>query len=369
MKSTKILLIGILISLSLAATGCVSNSNKTTQNNTPSTNATQDNSNSNNDDSSRDFSPFNTVSKFAPEGKAIENHPLSSEVTDSSFIPKNLLELSTEDLLKTFTDLGIKIGPGETNAKAGRFIKEYFEKSGLQPYKDGSFYNKFYASQEIDIVDNERNLTSPKLNGYVENIVGKIKGKDSSKAIVVSAHFDTFLNTKGVLDNASGTITLMKIGKILTEKLKGEQPPVDIILVAFNNEERLLLGSQYFYGELSADYKEFHNINIDCVGLKDKDLAYKNTHKESEELFKAFAPYLDKYRIARGEISYASLGESDHTTFQQKQKAAINLIDELPPSRIHTPNDDTLEGIDTSELEKLANAISDFIISDNGKIY
>ncbi|CEK40098.1 peptidase M28 family protein [[Clostridium] sordellii VPI 9048] len=41
---------------------------------------------------------------------------------------------------------------------------------------------------------------------------GKIKGKDSSKAVIISAHLDS-LGSKGVIDNASGVSALLDTSK------------------------------------------------------------------------------------------------------------------------------------------------------------
>ncbi|EPZ61130.1 hypothetical protein H476_0326 [[Clostridium] sordellii VPI 9048] len=42
--------------------------------------------------------------------------------------------------------------------------------------------------------------------------------------------------------------------------------------MAFNAEEIGVLGSEYFYKEIQEEYKDFYNINIDCVGVKNKSL-------------------------------------------------------------------------------------------------
>lgn len=368
MKSTKILLMTIVLSLSLSITSCVGGNKPQTNNN----NSAVTDSNSQNDqaqDKPVDIIDLTTIEKVAPAGATVNKLPLSSEVTDKSFVPENLTSLKTADLFEKFVSLGRKTAPSEINAQAGVFIKEYFERVGLEPYRDGTFYNKFYASQEIDYEDKEENIKADSLKGYIENVVGKIKGKDSSKAIVITAHFDTFLNTRGALDNASGTVTLMNIAKELTKMYKGEQPPVDIIFAAVNAEERFIVGSQYLYKDLKEIYSEFYDINMDCVGYDKFPLAYANSHDRSEPLYKAFEPYLTKYKIPYDSKSEVNIGTSDHYAFQKEGKAALDLIDYLERGRIHSKNDDTLEGVDTDEMDRLAKAVSEFIYNDNGRMY
>ncbi|MBX4265470.1 M28 family peptidase [Clostridium estertheticum] len=58
-------------------------------------------------------------------------------------------------------------------------------------------------------------------------VVGVIKGKDSKKVVIISAHFDHLGIIKGkimrgALDNASGVSSLIKIANVLKEKSKGK---------------------------------------------------------------------------------------------------------------------------------------------------
>lgn len=294
----------------------------------------------------------------------------SSSVEDEGFIPQNLTELSSEELVKTITEFGHRMSGSEENAKVGKLIKTYFEKVGLQPYKNDSYYHSFNANSGISFRDPDTGKEqSIDLQGNLENVVAKIKGEDSTKAIIVSAHFDTFFDTNGVLDNASGTAALLQASKNIMNQLQQTTYPVDMIFVAFNAEEQYLIGSQAFYEEVSKDYKEFYNINIDCVGAKDKALAYKNSHSKSTELYKDLETYLDKYQIAKGNVDYMKQGMSDNAVFQDGGRAAVILGEEELSEIIHTPKDNDLSLVDYQELDNLVKAISDFIVESNGKMY
>lgn len=344
MNLNKTLFASIILSLSLILTSCMTNKPKS--------------------------NIENSVQKEAPKGEAVQAQPLSSEINDSSFIPTNLLDLNTQNLLETILNLGERPGGSEVNAKVGKLIKEYFEKSGLEPYKNGSYYNKYFARQLVPI-EGTKNEFATIVSGYFENVIGKIKGKDSTKAIVISAHFDTVPTTKGALDNGTGVVSLLKLAKELSTELKGKEFPVDIIFAAFNTEENGLLGSTHFISTLREDYKDFYNLNIDCIGLKDSPLAYKNSHARSQELYDSIAKYLDKYAIPRGDADYFANGasSSDQEVFQKDNRAAITLGDDFKNERIHGPVDNTLNGIDIEEIDRILSALKEFIITDNGKIY
>ncbi|GAE02660.1 peptidase M28 [Clostridium botulinum B str. Osaka05] len=74
--------------------------------------------------------------------------------------------------------------------------------------------------------------------GTINNVVGIIKGKDSKKAVVISAHPDHIgyqdgKIIRGGLDNTSDMSALIKIDNNLKEK----PFDMDIVICAFNGEE------------------------------------------------------------------------------------------------------------------------------------
>ena len=83
----------------------------------------------------------------------------------------------------------------------------------------------------------------------VRNVMGMIRGKDSSRYIIIGAHYDHLgIRDKdiynGADDNASGVSGMLALAKVWSEK--SEQPPVNIIFAAWTAEEKGLLGSSYF---------------------------------------------------------------------------------------------------------------------------
>lgn len=217
-----------------------------------------------------------------------------SNIPENTAIGSNVDDLSTEEIIDYLTEtLDNRYAGTKANAQAIQFIKNYFQSVGLEPY----FYEGYYQTFEAPYLKDTRFKIVP-LQGKVENVIGKIKGQDSSKAIVISAHMDSvgskdifkYSNSRGVLDNASGTAVLLKVAKQLSRKLAAEDYPVDLIFAAYNAEETGLTGSRFFYKELSKDYSNFYNINMDCVGAKDKPLAFGNDHRISEKLYQDFLP-------------------------------------------------------------------------------
>ncbi len=81
------------------------------------------------------------------------------------------------------------------------------------------------------------------LPGHSGNLVARIPGADTSRAVILGAHIDS-ANTPGAGDNALNCAVLLEVARVLDEGMV--QPPVDIYLAWFGSEELGLLGSQHF---------------------------------------------------------------------------------------------------------------------------
>ncbi|MFZ4520051.1 MAG: M28 family peptidase [Bacteroidales bacterium] len=83
----------------------------------------------------------------------------------------------------------------------------------------------------------------------VHNVLGIIRGKDTTKSVVIGAHYDHLGMRNGLIyhgadDNASGTSGMLALARKWSEH--GEMPACNIIFSAWTAEEKGLLGSSYF---------------------------------------------------------------------------------------------------------------------------
>ncbi|MFD1602398.1 M20/M25/M40 family metallo-hydrolase [Flavobacterium artemisiae] len=106
-------------------------------------------------------------------------------------------------------------------------------------------------------------------NFYVANVLGYISGKDTTKTIIVGAHYD-HLGIKndsiynGADDNASGTSGLLALAKKWSES--SIKPDYNILFAAWTAEEMGLLGSEYFVSTLNPEkQKILLAINMDMI--------------------------------------------------------------------------------------------------------
>ncbi|MBI1975328.1 MAG: Zn-dependent exopeptidase M28, partial [Parcubacteria group bacterium] len=92
------------------------------------------------------------------------------------------------------------------------------------------------------------------------NVIASKTGRDTTKVLVVGAHYDSVENSPGADDNASGTAVLLEVARILASRT----PDIAVELVAFGAEEDGLIGSLAYV---------LHNKGRRIVGMVNIDMA------------------------------------------------------------------------------------------------
>ncbi|WP_166923642.1 M20/M25/M40 family metallo-hydrolase [Flavobacterium poyangense] len=129
----------------------------------------------------------------------------------------------------------------------------------------------------------------------VRNVIGMIPGKDTSKTIIIGAHYD-HLGIKndsiynGADDNASGASGMLALAKNWSESKI--QPPYNMVFASWTAEEMGLLGSEYFVDHFDlSKQKILLCVNMDMISRsapedqKQRILSI-GTQKEDENLRK-----------------------------------------------------------------------------------
>lgn len=103
-----------------------------------------------------------------------------------------------------------------------------------------------------------------------QNVVGLVKGTElPDEEIVVCAHYDSTLDSRGADDNASGVHAMLRAAEAL---LARGRPKKNVRFMAFAAEEYLCYGSKYFI-ETLKERGELHRVknvvNLDMVGHGD----------------------------------------------------------------------------------------------------
>jgi hypothetical protein len=189
-------------------------------------------------------------------------------------------------------------------------------------------------------------------NGPAYNVLGRLRGKDASRAIVVGAHYDhlgrggtgSLAPDKGgeihhgADDNASGTATVLEIARLMKEQ---GTPPCDVIFALWSGEELGLLGSEYWAEHPTVPLTEVTaNLNLDMVG--------RAGNGKIQVLGAGTSPEFASWMKEAGEKSGLELivstsgnslgGSSDHQTFLKRQIPALHLFSGLHTD-YHKPSD------------------------------
>ena len=211
-------------------------------------------------------------------------------------------------------------------------------------------------------------------NGPAYNALGRLRGKDSSRAILVGAHYDhlgrggtgSLAPDKGgeihhgADDNASGTATVLEIARLM--KARGT-PPCDVIFALWSGEELGLLGSEYWaeHPTVALD-KITANLNLDMVG--------RAGNGKIQVLGVGTSPDFASWMKGAGEESGLDLvvstsgnslgGSSDHQTFLKREIPALHLFSGLHAD-YHKPSDtaDKFEADGAAKVATLGVVLAD----------
>lgn len=169
--------------------------------------------------------------------------------------------------------------------RAARVIAAEMEARGLAPAGDSGFYMRVPLARQ----PNGRLMVAPNLQTLdtipaerrvaAWNVVGQVEGRGLGKeVVVVSAHYDhvgirradsatTDSIFNGADDNASGTVALLEIARIIRQ---GPAPKRTVVFVAFTGEEMGGLGTRRYLAEpVHPLDRTVANFNIEMIGRPD----------------------------------------------------------------------------------------------------
>jgi Peptidase family M28/PA domain len=100
-------------------------------------------------------------------------------------------------------------------------------------------------------------VVNPNADDY--NVIAESKGGDKNHVVVVDAHLDAIYGA-GMLDNASGSVTILDIA----QKMKNVNPKNKLRFIWFGGEELGLLGSSYYVNNLSSNDLSHIGYDLDA---------------------------------------------------------------------------------------------------------
>jgi hypothetical protein len=188
--------------------------------------------------------------------------------------------------------------------------------------------------------------------GPATNVLGRLRGADSGRVLVIGAHFDHLghggsgslaPNEQGQIhngadDNASGTAAVLEIARCLAA---GPQPACDVVFALWSGEELGLLGSEHWARQPTfALDSVVANLNLDMVGRAESGKLSILGAGSAKEFSGTIALSAPRSGLApEVSLSGQGVGGSDHQTFLKREIPALHLFTGLHPD-YHRPSDD-----------------------------
>jgi hypothetical protein len=234
-----------------------------------------------------------------------------------------------------FTSDGNDDNPGKGAAAVNRFdgpaawklVKQQVE---MGPRPAGSATSRKLAKRLKKMLPHGRFEPLP---GGLRNIVGRVPGKDTSRYVIVSAHYDTkdMSGFVGANDGAGGTAAVVQLARQLKPRTIGPT----VLFVLFDGEEtpKGVSDSDFYEKGLrgskpaAPEYKDAEAmILLDFVA--DKKLSLPREGSSNIELWKKLRTAADDAGVGSyfpDEVDVSI--EDDHTPFIKQGVPSIDLID------------------------------------------
>jgi len=257
---------------------------------------------------------------------------------DTSFPAMPIFKISSKATDEIFKGTGINLADAEK--KAASFLQ-----TSSVPLKD--------KIAGFSITTKSESL-------LVRNVLGIIKGADSSKSIVIGAHYDHLGIRDGRIyngsdDNASGVAGMLAIAKSWASS--NEKPACNLIFAAWTAEEKGLLGSSFFVQNPEINSKNISlYLNFDMISrsapedsaqlivsvgtVKGSDSLKNLASKNNGKLAHPFN--LDLWECSEN-------GGSDYASFATKQIPVMTFFSGFHDD-YHSPRDISAK----ADLEKMA---------------
>lgn len=201
-------------------------------------------------------------------------------------------------------------------------------------------------------------------DGMADNVVGYLPGENSTRAVLISAHFDGSGQCgkllPGAYDNASGTAAMLQTASWLS---KAENLPCDVVFAAFNGEENGKDGSKFFSSWLKPYYEQILVINIDCVGWAGEPM-HIYAEEDQAGLAKELAGGLDiQYKLQYYNSDQANFNAFNMTAVVITQE--ICMENDRVSQAMHSTND-VIENLDPAAIDALAKGLCAWVMERGG---
>lgn len=273
------------------------------------------------------------------------------------------LEQNIEQIIDEITS-----EPRPINSDAIQNVKEY-----ISEYFGNLGYDKIeYQKFEYNNENNENAI----VDGIGENIiVTKNSSIDTTKNLIISAHYDSAEDSVGANDNGSGVAAVLELARIL----KDTEIPYNIKFILFSGEEKYMLGSRWYVGKLTEDERKqiIGVINIDTIAEK-SDLGYMAMIEGNKRPDNA--EYDDEGLKKLAELNKNSMSElftpsdrffltmatnSDHYPFALVNIPAVSIVQDWQDGLNVNDSSDVKENMDIQRIVEVIDQVMEVLPTIN----
>ena len=291
------------------------------------------------------------------------------------------LEQNIEQIIDEITS-----EPRPINSDAIQNVKEYISKYFGNLGYDNIEYQKFeyndennenairHSSQaDVFLASTAENAI---VDGIGENIiVTKNSSIDTTKNLIISAHYVSAEDSVGANDNGSGVAAVLELARIL----KDTEIPYNIKFILFSGEEKYMLGSRWYVGKLTEDERKqiIGVINIDTIAEK-SDLGYMAMIEGNKRPDNA--EYDDEGLKKLAELNKNSMSElftpsdrffltmatnSDHYPFALVNIPAVSIVQDWQDGLNVNDSSDVKENMDIQRIVEVIDQVMEVLPTIN----
>lgn len=259
--------------------------------------------------------------------------------------------------------------PGGDAAEAAEYIANHFERIGLKPLfaeEAGGRDGYFQAIPEANAEGEESGVMG-------RNVAAVLPGSDPAVAdevVILSAHYDHLGVRNGSLfsgadDNASGVSMLLEVAERLAKAER--KPRRTVAFVAFDLEERMLFGSQWFAAHMPWPQERVKLfVTADMIGRSLGDLDLPAVFVLGSEYAPHLKTVLDRVGEPQGlEVSRLGIDligtRSDYGPFRDR-KIPFLFFSTGQSDVYHTPAD-LASTIDYEKLSRVTGLIDGVVVA------
>ena len=183
--------------------------------------------------------------------------------------------------------------------------------------------------------------------GTSRNVLGRVRGYGSRKAVMLAAHYDSVPSSPGASDNAAGVAALLESARVLQ---RGPAPRNDVIFLFTEGEESGTSGADIFAAGHPWARDVAVVMNFDARGTAGPSLMFETSAGNGwliQQLARGAA--FPRASSLYYEIYRRMPNDTDLTIFKHHGMAGLNFAFVEQPGRYHTSGD-TAAALDRATL-------------------